>query len=164
VPGEIAIFDRTWYGRVLVERVDKLTAKENWKRAYREINEFENMLIDDGIDLVKIFLAISKGEQLKRFRDRLTDPYKQWKLTDSDIQARKHWKDYVHATDDLFAETNTRQSPWHIVPADNKEQARLQVLQIVTNRLSHHGKHMEKEANEKQKQASKKALRELKLI
>lgn len=163
VPGEISIFDRTWYGRVLVERVDDLTPKKDWNRGYREIREFENMLIDDGIDVVKIFLAISKKEQLHRFKDRLTDPYKQWKITKADIEARKQWNQYVRAVDQLFDETNTQQSPWHLVPADNKEFARIQVLKIVTNRLQHHSEHMEHEAQKKLKDDAKKALRALKL-
>ncbi|HXN40227.1 MAG TPA: polyphosphate kinase, partial [Myxococcaceae bacterium] len=77
-PGMITVFDRTWYGRVLVERVDGLASKKAWKRAYSEINEFEAMLVNDGIDVVKIFMAISKREQLKRFEERLKDPYKHW--------------------------------------------------------------------------------------
>jgi polyphosphate kinase 2 (PPK2 family) len=160
-PGEISIFDRTWYGRVLVERVEDLTPKKDWKRGYREIREFEAMLTDDGIDVVKIFLAISKKEQLHRFRDRLTDPYKQWKLTDSDIRARKEWTQYVRAVDDLFAETDTKNCPWHLVAADNKDFARIEVLKIVTRRLHRHGEHMEEEAANKLKKSSKKALREL---
>lgn len=160
-PGEISIFDRTWYGRVLVERVENLTPKKDWKRGYSEIREFEEMLINDGVDLVKIFLAISKKEQLRRFKDRLTDPYKQWKLTESDLQSRKHWGQYVHAVDQMFDETHTHKSPWHLVPADNKEFARIQILKIVTNRLHHHGEHMEKEAQKKLKKSAKKAIRAL---
>jgi polyphosphate kinase 2 (PPK2 family) len=161
VPGEISIFDRTWYGRVLVERVENLTPKKDWKRGYKEIREFEAMLTDDGIDVVKIFLAISKKEQLHRFRDRLTDPYKQWKLTDSDIRARKEWNLYVHAVDNLLTETDTKNCPWHLVAADNKDHARIEVLKIVTHRLHQHGVHMEEEAAKKLKKSSKKALREL---
>ncbi len=161
IPGEISIFDRSWYGRVLVERVENLTPKKDWKRGYREICEFESMLTSDGIDLVKIFLAISKKEQLRRFKDRLTDPYKQWKLTDSDIRARKHWNQYVRAVDDLLSHTQNHEGPWHLVPADNKEFTRIQVLRIVTNRLHHHGEHMEKEAQKKLKKDAKRAIREL---
>src|SRR5882672_5475355 len=82
--GQLAIFDRTWYGRVLVERVERLIKKPVWKRAYDEINEFERMLIDDGVRVVKIFLHITPDEQLRRFAERLNNPYKRWKLTDSD--------------------------------------------------------------------------------
>jgi polyphosphate kinase 2 (PPK2 family) len=160
-PGEISIFDRTWYGRVLVERVDDLTPKKDWKRAYQEIREFEAMLTNDGIDIVKIFLAISKKEQLRRFRDRLKDPYKQWKLTESDILARKNWNQYVRAVDDLLTETHTRNSPWNVIPADNKEYARIEALKVVTDRLHHHGAHMEEEAAKKLKKSSKKALHAL---
>ncbi|MFL5812329.1 MAG: polyphosphate kinase 2 family protein [Bdellovibrionia bacterium] len=161
VPGEMSIFDRTWYGRVLVERVEDLTPKKDWKRGYKEIREFEAMLTNDGIDVVKIFLAISKKEQLHRFRDRLTDPYKQWKLTDSDIRARKDWNRYVSAVDDLLDETGTNNCPWHLVAADNKDYARIEVLKIVTRSLHRHGVHMEDEAAKKLKKSSKKALREL---
>jgi len=160
-PGEISIFDRSWYGRVLVERVESLIPKQAWSRAYREIREFEGVLTDDGVDLVKVFLAISKKEQLRRFKDRLTDPYKQWKITDSDLEARKHWGQYVRAVDDLLPETSTRECPWHIVPADNKEFARIQVLTIVTNRLRHHAQHMEEAAQKKLKKSAKQAIRKL---
>ena len=85
--GTLAIFDRSWYGRVLVERVEHLIGKPQWKRAYHEIREFERMLTDDGIDLIKVFIAISKAEQLRRFEKRLEDPYKLWKLTMADIEA-----------------------------------------------------------------------------
>jgi polyphosphate kinase 2 (PPK2 family) len=161
VPGEIAIFDRTWYGRVLVERVDHLAPQEAWKRAYREIREFENMLVQDGIDLVKIFLATSKSEQLKRFKDRLTDPYKQWKFTESDLRARKKWNQYVLAVDDLLRETHTPHCPWNLIPADDKDFARAEVLKIVTHELHHHGDRFEEEAKNKQKRSTKDALRKL---
>ncbi|HEX9306115.1 MAG TPA: hypothetical protein VF894_01415 [Anaeromyxobacter sp.] len=97
LPGTITIFDRTWYGRVLVERVEGLAKKAEWMRAYREINEFERLLVDDGVDVVKVFLGISKAEQLRRFEERLRDPYQQWKLGESDVRARRKWNDYVEA-------------------------------------------------------------------
>jgi polyphosphate kinase 2 (PPK2 family) len=153
LPGAITVFDRTWYGRVLVERVDGLATKTEWRRAYREIDEFERMLVDDGVDLVKVFLGVSKAEQLRRFEERLRDPYKQWKLGETDVRARKKWDDYVAAVDDAFAHTDTPRARWHLVPADRKWYARLQVLRIVTGKLARHAQWMEAHAREKRRQA-----------
>jgi len=148
VPGMITVFDRTWYGRVLVERVDRLAKKREWHRAYGEINEFEATLVNDGIELVKIFLAISKGEQLKRFEHRIRDPYKQWKITEADTRARRHWDDYVEAADDMFGQTHTKIAPWELIPAEHKWHTRLEVLRRVTEALTRHGQWMEKRALE----------------
>lgn len=145
-PGHIAIFDRSWYGRVLVEKVDELISKELWKPAYEEINEFEKTLQRDGIRVIKIFLAITKDEQLKRFHDRLNDPYKQWKLTMDDVKARAKWDDYVKAVDEMFLKTNPKSSPWHLIPANNKPYARFKTLEIVTQDLVEFRKWMEKKA------------------
>ena len=153
-PGMIAFFDRSWYGRVLVERVEKLTPKDRWKDAYAEINEFEAMLVRDGIDLVKVFLAIHPLEQFKRFEARLRDPYKQWKLSKDDVEGHNRWDEYVTAADELLRRTNRKSSPWHLIPADSKDYARLQGLKIVTESLGHHGEWMEK-------QVAQKNLREL---
>jgi len=162
LPGTVTVFDRTWYGRVLVERVDGLAKKGEWRRAYREINEFERMLVDDGVDLVKVFLGISKAEQLRRFEVRLRDPYKQWKLGEADVRARKEWEDYVEAVDDAFAQTDTPRARWHLVAADRKWYARLQVLRIVTGKLARHGDWMEARVREKdQARSLRKALRRL---
>ena len=160
-PGTIAIFDRSWYGRVLVERVDELTPKARWKAGYKEIREFERMLLDDGVDLVKIFLAIDKREQLKRFEDRLKDPYKQWKLTDSDVEARKKWRQYVRAADDAFEETHSERAPWYLIPANDKRFARLEVLRVVTKQLGSHRQWMEDKALKMQTRGIKAALKEL---
>jgi polyphosphate kinase 2 (PPK2 family) len=151
VPGTFTVFDRTWYGRVLVERVDELATKAEWKRAYREINEFERTLVDDGVDLVKVFLGISKAEQLRRFEERLRDPHRQWKLGVADVRARKQWDDYVEAIDGAFAHTDTPRSRWHLVAADRKWYARLQVLRIVTGKLARHAEWMEARVREKRK-------------
>lgn len=160
-PGSMVVFDRSWYGRVLVERVESLTPKKRWKEAYKEICEFESMLQDDGIDLIKIFLAIDKKEQLKRFEDRLNDPYKQWKLTKADVEARSKWNDYVAAADEMLHKTHSKSSPWHLIPADDKEAARLEVLSVVTDRLKHLEKWMESKARRKETHSLKQALREL---
>ena len=144
--GHIAIFDRTWYGRVLVERVDRLAKKREWHRAYGEINEFEATLVNDGIELVKIFLAISKDEQLRRFEQRIRDPYKQWKIGEPDVRARRRWEEYVEAADDMFERTHTNIAPWELIPAEHKWYARLEVLRRVTQALTRHGQWMEKRA------------------
>ncbi len=159
-PGTIAIFDRSWYGRVLVERVDGLTPKKDW-RAFGEINELERMLTDDGIDVIKLFLAITKKEQRLRFQERMKDPYKQWKLTDGDLRARAHWSDYVDAADELLARTDTPRCPWHVVPADDKEAARKQVLKIVVRRGARLRGWIEEKAEEDRKKQVKKAMRRL---
>lgn len=147
LPGTITVFDRTWYGRVLVERVERFASRAAWRRAYREINEFERVLVDDGIDVVKIFLGVSKGEQLRRFEERLRDPYKQWKLGESDVRARRKWDDYVEAVDEAFARTDTTRARWHLVAADRKWHARLEALRIVTGRLARHAEWMETRAH-----------------
>jgi len=125
LPGQIAIFDRTWYGRVLVERVEGLARPKEWRRAYDEINAFEKMLVDDGVRLVKLFLHISDEEQLQRFRERIATPTKHWKMSAEDIRNRAHRHDYLAALDDMFALTSTAAAPWHVVPAEYKWFARV---------------------------------------
>lgn len=161
-PGRITVFDRTWYGRVLVERVEKLCSRNAWKRAYKEIREFERQLLDDGVDLVKIFLAISKKEQWKRFELRIADPYKQWKISQADIHAREKWDEYVRAVDDMLAETDRKGARWHLVSANRKWYARVEVLQIVTKALASHGDWMEAQGQELEKARLLKQLRRLK--
>ena len=134
-PGQIAIFDRTWYGRVLVERVEGLARPKEWRRAYDEINAFEKMLADDGVRLVKLFLHISDEEQLRRFRERITTPTKHWKITPEDIRNRAQRRDYHAALDDMFARTSTADVPWHVVPAEYKWFARLAVAKTVVKAL-----------------------------
>jgi polyphosphate kinase 2 (PPK2 family) len=159
-PGTVTVFDRTWYGRVLVERVEQLAPRKAWKRAYREIAEFERTLVDDGIDLVKIFVAVSKDEQRRRFEQRLSDPSKQWKLGEADLRARKRWDEYVEAADDLLARTDGPAVRWHLVAGDHKWFARAEILRIVTRELDHHGAWMEAQGRERnQAKALKKALR-----
>jgi polyphosphate kinase 2 (PPK2 family) len=125
LPGHIAVFDRSWYGRVLVERVEGLIDKATWRRAYHEINEFERMLTDDGIRLVKIFLHVSAGEQLKRLAERIADPLKHWKIEGSDIVNYARRADYSAAIDEMFARTSTKAAPWHVIPGDHKWFARV---------------------------------------
>jgi polyphosphate kinase 2 (PPK2 family) len=133
--GTWAIFDRSWYGRVLVERVEKLCPKPAWKRAYAEINEFEKMLFDDGVVIVKLFLHISKKEQLKRFHEREHNPYKRWKITEDDWRNRKHWSRYEEAIDDTFQKTSTKFAPWRPIAAERKWFARVAACHAVIDAL-----------------------------
>lgn len=160
-PGTIAVFDRSWYGRVLVERVDELATESTWKRAYEEINQFEKQLTDDGIRVIKIFLVITKEEQLSRFEDRLRDPYKQWKITEDDLRARRKWDDYVLAVDEFLEKTHQPSAPWHLVPANDKFSARHQVLSIVTSNLHDCESWLKKQAKSLGKRKLKQALSEL---
>jgi polyphosphate kinase 2 (PPK2 family) len=133
--GEVAVFDRSWYGRVLVERVEKLATKPEWMRAYEEINEFETMLVADGIRLAKFFLHISSAEQLRRFKARATDPLKEYKLTKDDWRNRRKRKAYESAVQDMLDRTHAPHAPWHLVPAESKSVARLSVLRACLDLL-----------------------------
>ena len=124
----IAIFDRTWYGRVLVERIENLATPNEWQRAYAEINRFEAQLKAADIIVLKYWLAIDKKEQLQRFEERDDTPYKQFKLTDDDWRNRDKWHDYVQAAADMLARTNTDAAPWCVVANNDKRYARLEVL------------------------------------
>jgi PPK2 family polyphosphate:nucleotide phosphotransferase len=135
-PGTIAVFDRSWYGRVLVERVEGFAKKRAWKRAYHEINEFERMLAEDGVRIVKMFLHITDEEQLERFVERLRNPYKRWKLSTEDLRNRARRKDYVEAIEDMFEHTSTEFAPWHAIAANHKWQARVHVIETVVEALS----------------------------
>ena len=135
-PGHFCIFDRSYYGRVLVERVEELCKEDEWQRAYQELNEFERLLMDDNVKIVKNFLHITPDEQLRRFQERLTNPLKRWKLTQEDIRNRDRWDDYVTAIDEMFARTSTEAAPWCVIPANKKWYARIQVLKNVIDVLS----------------------------
>jgi polyphosphate kinase 2 (PPK2 family) len=134
-PRTWAVFDRSWYGRVLVERVERLIEREAWERAYGEINEFEKMLVDDGVTVVKIFLHISKKEQLRRFHEREENPYKRWKITDDDWRNRKKWNKYETAIDEMFEETTTRHAPWTLIAGEHKWYARVSVCRAIADAL-----------------------------
>jgi AMP-polyphosphate phosphotransferase len=136
--GRVTIFDRSWYGRVLVERVEGFASQGDWIRAYGEINRFETQLVAHGILLVKYWVHITKQEQLKRFRARERAAYKRWKLTDEDWRNRKQWEAYEQAVNDMVERTSTRQAPWTIVEANDKYSARLKVLATVCDRLEAH--------------------------
>jgi AMP-polyphosphate phosphotransferase len=132
---QIVAFDRSWYGRVLVERVEGFATNKEWRRAYREINEFECALVDSGVRLVKLFLHITADEQVRRFRDRLVDPVKRWKLSYEDFRNRARRSDYELAIEDMMAETSTKYAPWHLIPANNKPYGRIAALGILVDRL-----------------------------
>lgn len=132
----IAIFDRTWYGRVLVERIEGFATDEEWQRAYDEINRFESDLVEAGTLVIKYWLAIDKKEQLKRFEARQDTPHKQFKLTDDDWRNRDKWSDYVQSAADMLARTNTKTAPWCIIATNEKRQARLDVLDHAIQQLS----------------------------
>jgi PPK2 family polyphosphate:nucleotide phosphotransferase len=134
-PGRIAIFDRSYYGRVLVERVEGFASDWQWQRAYQELNEFERQLTDDGVRVIKIFLHITKEEQGRRFIERLENPLKRWKLTSEDIRNRQKWSEYEVAASDMFRLTSTITAPWHLIAANHKWYARIQVLKTVIKAL-----------------------------
>jgi polyphosphate kinase 2 (PPK2 family) len=129
--GGMAVFDRTWYGRVLVERVDGLATRAQWLRAYDEIDSFERSLADEGTIIVKLWLQISADEQLKRFEQRAEDPLKTWKLTEDDWANREKRAEYEEAVEDMIARTDQPQAPWHLIPAESKRYARVAVLRTV---------------------------------
>jgi polyphosphate:AMP phosphotransferase len=133
--GAARIFDRTWYGRVLVERVEGLASREEWSRAYAEINDFEAQLTDEGAVLLKFWLATSPEEQLRRFQDRQTTPYKQYKLTEDDWRNRKKWDAYEAAACDMIERTSTDHAPWILVEAEDKRWARVKVMKTVCKHL-----------------------------
>ncbi len=129
--GSIAIFDRSWYGRVLVERIEGLCRPDEWGRAYHEINTFEKQLFDDGSIVIKLWLEVSEAEQLKRFKSRMETPGKEHKLTDEDWRNRAKRREYDAARDDMLTMTNTMYAPWHVIPADNKRNARIAVAETI---------------------------------
>lgn len=131
----IAIFDRTWYGRVLVERIEAFAKGHEWQRAYAEINRFEADLVDSGTLILKYWLAIDEDEQLERFEDRRDTPHKQFKLTDDDWRNRDNWGDYVQAAADMLARTHTDAAPWCTIATNDKRSARLQVLDHAIKQL-----------------------------
>ena len=133
--GRITLFDRSWYGRVLVERVEGFALEEEWRRAYGEINAFEQQLSEHGTVLVKFWLHITPEEQLARFRQRESIPYKRWKLTEEDWRNRHKWGAYESAVNDMIEKTSTGGAPWTLVAANDKRHTRLTVLETLCDRL-----------------------------
>ena len=131
--GHLGIFDRSYYGRVLVERVEGFCAEEEWRRAYREINEFEAQQASFGMVIRKYWLHISREEQLRRFRSRERDPFRAYKLTSDDWRNRARWDAYVDAVEEMLAQTSTPHAPWTVVEADDKLHARVKVVQTLAD-------------------------------
>jgi polyphosphate kinase 2 (PPK2 family) len=134
--GSIACFDRSWYGRVLVERVEGFAPEKRWRAAYDEINEFESALMADGTRVVKIFIHITPEVQLARFQQRLTDPLKRWKLSYEDFRNRGKWADYEAAIEEMLARTSTKAAPWTLVAGNDKKHARIAAITEIVERLS----------------------------
>ena len=133
--GQIVIFDRSWYGRVMVERVEGFATLREWQQAYGEINDFERTLHNDRTTILKFFVHLSKAEQHKRFLERENDPLKTWKLTAEDWRNRDKWDEYYSAIDEMLTRTSTEIAPWHIVAGNDKRWARVNVLETVVNEL-----------------------------
>lgn len=133
--GHVAIFDRTWYGRVLVERLENLTPEKRWRQAYNEINEFENELYDGRMLILKFWLHIDKDEQLRRFNDRMSTPEKQWKITDEDWRNRDKWDQYEAAINEMLQKTSTDFAPWHIIENNDKKYGRIRTLKIINDAI-----------------------------
>lgn len=136
--GQMAIFDRSWYGRVLVERIEAFASEDEWRRAYDEINSFEKLLTDDHYIIEKFWLHISKDEQYRRFREREENPFKRWKITDEDWRNRAKWDQYAEAAEEMFEKTDHPFAPWHVIPANSKWFARVAVVKQMTKAVEKH--------------------------
>lgn len=134
----IAVFDRSWYGRVLVERVEGFATEAEWRRGYDEINEFEAQQADSGTTIIKLFLHITQEEQDERLRERLVDPWKRWKTGLDDYRNRARRADYLKAINDMFKRTDTRWAPWAVIDANDKKAARIAALTAIADRLEAH--------------------------
>ena len=133
--GHVAIFDRTWYGRVMVERIEGFCTTKEWKRAYKEINDMEKDLYDAGAVVIKFWMHIDKDEQERRFRERQENPEKQWKITDEDWRNREKWDQYEDAVNEMLMRTSTDYAPWVVVEGNSKYYARVKVLQTVVDAI-----------------------------
>ena len=134
--GQIAIFDRSWYGRVMVERVEGFCSEAEWKRAYREVNYFERQLVDFGTILFKFWLHIDQAEQLRRFEARAGDKLRSWKLTDEDWRNRDKWPVYEEAVNDMLLKTSTVSAPWTVIEGNSKQHARIKILRTLVEKLA----------------------------
>ena len=133
--GHITIFDRTWYGRVMVERIEGFCTKSEWRRAYREINDMERTLTREGVLVLKFWMQIDKDEQERRFRERQENPEKQWKITEEDWRNREKWDQYETAVNEMLIRTSTANAPWIVVEGNDKYYARLKVLRTVVEAI-----------------------------
>lgn len=136
--GDIAVFDRSWYGRVLVERVEGFATEAQWRRGFDEINEFEAQQKDDGAAIVKLFIHITQQTQDERLARRLQDPWKRWKVNAEDFRNRSRRSDYLVAIDDMLVQTDTRWAPWKVIDGNNKKAARIIALNYIADRLEAH--------------------------
>ena len=133
--GHVAIFDRSWYGRVMVERIEGFCQEEEWKRAYHEMNEMEEQLAHHGTIVLKFWMHIDKDEQERRFKERMENPAKQWKITDEDWRNREKWDLYETAVNEMLKKTNTTYAPWHVLESNDKKYARIKALKIVIDAI-----------------------------
>jgi len=139
-PGEIVFFDRSWYNRAVVEPVNEFCTQQEHERFIQQVTEYEHMLYEDGVTIIKFWFSISKAEQLRRFKSRQSDPLKQWKLSPVDARAQELWDVYTRYKEQMFSKTHTSFSPWTIVRADEKRKARLESVRHVLNFLPYDGK------------------------
>ena len=139
-PGELVFFDRSWYNRAIVEPVMGFCSKEQYNKFMIHVPEFENMLYEDGIILIKFWFSVTKEEQLKRFESRLASPLKRWKFSPVDKEGQNKWDIYTHYKDQMFANTHTAFSPWIIIKTNNKKEARLESLRYLLSRFEYEGK------------------------
>jgi polyphosphate kinase 2 len=139
-PGELVFFDRSWYNRAIVEPVMGFCSKEQYNKFMIHVPEFENMLYEDGILLIKFWFSVTKEEQLKRFESRLASPLKRWKFSPVDQEGQNKWDVYTHYKDQMFANTHTTFSPWIIIKTNNKKEARLESLRYLLSRFEYEGK------------------------
>lgn len=137
-PGDITVFDRSWYGRVLVERVEGFATRAEWRRSYGQINDFETRLMESGITLVKLFVHVGQKEQDKRLQARIDDPWKSWKTGPEDYRNRAKRAAYLDAMHEMFERTDTAVAPWHVVDGNNKKSARIAALTIIADALAAH--------------------------
>lgn len=133
--GDIAVFDRSWYGRVLVERVEGYATEAEWRRGYDEINAFEAQQVDAGTSIVKLFIHVTQAEQDKRLKARLQHPWKRWKTGADDYRNRDRREDYLTAMADMFRHTDTHSAPWHPIDGNDKKAARIKALTVIADRL-----------------------------
>lgn len=141
--GHMTIFDRSWYGRVLVERIEGFARKQEWQRAYQEINEFERQLADDGYLILKFFLHISLEEQGNRFDARKKDPLKSWKLNEEDYRNRERHDEYKVAINDMLEKTHTEHAPWHVIAGNNKRYARVETINRICEAIENYVKKLD---------------------
>jgi polyphosphate kinase 2 (PPK2 family) len=155
--GQIAIFDRSWYGRVLVERVEGFAREDEWRRAYKEINSFERQLRDFGAILAKFWVHISREEQLRRFEERQKIGYKSWKLTDEDWRNRGKWPQYEEAVEEMLLRTSTRTAPWSLIPGNDKYSSRVETLEKLVALLARELDYEPRDPLSRKEKAGKKA-------